>query len=517
MAAFETLGSYENSSLGSGSNPFKRKEQGTFGDRTTIRPAKEVQQAMEIELRHQWVGPMPVKDFFKEFLRIPNLRGMPNVPKDYFDAVPKGKDLKESDMYDSVVSTTLKWLPPFEILTTISPQINLVKDGGLLRGFQIVNTSNSPDTNSICGKKIKPDMCTYEDSVDISINRTQLDKDRLPWELKPSSAAEPFSDPPENASPEELKTYIFETDTDAGALTRGQIATYLTEIAARQHRTHAFLVFMTDTNVRFLRADRTGIVVSRSFNYRTNSRLLVEFLWRFSQVLDVGHGLDPTVRPASIGEEELAREKLSEWAPEEFRAVVVLQVPDVDEERGFREVIAWGSMSDAHSLAGRATRGWPVYDLKAEKVAFLKDSWRSLLPHLDKESSILKELTDAGVRNVPKYICGDDVGQTTRTQEFVGKGWKAGTTSESALITRSHHRLLTDLVGRRILKFESSRQLMQAIYDAYLGMFYFIPCRDVVVDQRYSSYRCAFDLRDSSSGCQCRKHPPFFEGNWYFE
>jgi hypothetical protein len=113
----------------------------------------------------------------------------------------------------------------------------------------MVNTSNSPDANSIVGKKIKQDMATYSDDVDVSINRTQLDKDVLPWEVKPSSAAEPFSDPPENASPDELENHEFETDTDAGMLTRGQIATYLTEISARQHRTHAFLVFMTDTNV----------------------------------------------------------------------------------------------------------------------------------------------------------------------------------------------------------------------------------------------------------------------------
>jgi hypothetical protein len=337
----------------------------------------------------------------------------------------------------------------------------------------MVNTSNSPDANSIVGKKIKQDMATYTDDVDISINRTQLDKDILPWEVKPSSGAEPFSDPPKNASLQELENHNFETDTDAGMLTRGQIATYLTEISARQHRTHAFLVFMTDTNVRFLRADRTGILVSRSFNYRTNSPLLAEFLWRFSQVSDVIRGLDPTVRPANAEEEALGREKLSRWAPEEFRAVVVLQVPDIGDERGFREVIAWGSMSDAHSLTGRATRTWPVYDLKAENVAFLKDTWRSDLEHLDKESSILKELTEAKVRNVPKYICGDDLGQSTRTQEFARKGkiWKAGPTSESALVKRLHHRLLTDFVGHRISKFRSSRELMKAIYDAYLGMF----------------------------------------------
>jgi hypothetical protein len=337
----------------------------------------------------------------------------------------------------------------------------------------MVNTSNSPDANSIVGKKIKQDMATYKDDVDISTNRMQLDKDVLPWEVKASSVAEPFSDPPENASLQELENHDFETNTEAGMLTRGQIATYLTEISSRQHRTHAFLVFMTDTNIRFLRADRTGILVSRSFNYRTNSRLLAEFLWRFSHVSDVIRGLDPTVRPASVEEEVLAREKLSQWSPDEFRAVMVLQVPDIGDERGIREVIAWGSMSDAHSLTGRATRTWPVYDLKAKKVAFLKDSWRSDLPHLDKESSILEELTNAKVRNVPKYICGDDLGHSTQTQEFVRKGklWKAGPTSESALVKRLHHRLLTDVVGHRISTFRSSRELMKAIHDAYLGMF----------------------------------------------
>jgi len=107
MAAFGTLGSYETSSLSSGSSPSKRKEQSTFGDRTTIRPAKEVQQEIEIELRHQWVGSMP----FEEFLPIQNLRGISDVPKIYFRAVPQEKELKESDIYDFVVSNTLQRFP----------------------------------------------------------------------------------------------------------------------------------------------------------------------------------------------------------------------------------------------------------------------------------------------------------------------------------------------------------------------------------------------------------------------
>jgi hypothetical protein len=66
---------------------------------------------MEVELRHQWVGPMPVKEFFKECLPVSNLKGMPKVPKNYFDAIPRGKDVKESDMYDPTVSAMLEWLP----------------------------------------------------------------------------------------------------------------------------------------------------------------------------------------------------------------------------------------------------------------------------------------------------------------------------------------------------------------------------------------------------------------------
>ena len=114
MAAVENSMPDEYSSLGSGSSPFKRKEQGTFGDRTTIRLAKEVQQEMEAELCQQWVGPMPVKEFFKECLPGSNLNGMPNVPKRYFDTIPVGKDVKESDMYDPMVSATLERLCRFE-------------------------------------------------------------------------------------------------------------------------------------------------------------------------------------------------------------------------------------------------------------------------------------------------------------------------------------------------------------------------------------------------------------------
>jgi hypothetical protein len=75
---------------------------------------------MEVELRHQWVGPMPVKEFFEAFLPVSNLKGMPRVSKNYFDAIPRGKDVKESDMYDPMVNATLEWLSSFEFLLRLN-------------------------------------------------------------------------------------------------------------------------------------------------------------------------------------------------------------------------------------------------------------------------------------------------------------------------------------------------------------------------------------------------------------
>ena len=95
---------------GSGSNPPKRKQQGSFSSSTTFRPAQEVQKAMEEEPHHEWGGLMPIKQFFEECLPVPNLKGLPKAQEEYFDTTPKGKGVKESEMYDplvGVLSTSL--------------------------------------------------------------------------------------------------------------------------------------------------------------------------------------------------------------------------------------------------------------------------------------------------------------------------------------------------------------------------------------------------------------------------
>ena len=85
-------------------------------------------------------------------------------------------------------------------------------------------------------------------------------------------------------------------------------------------------------------------------------------------------------------------------------------------------------MSDAQSLTGRVSRCLLVYDLNAKNVALLKDNCCADLRHLGKDLSIPKELINLKVHNVSHYICGDELGQSTHTQESARKGkvWKLG-------------------------------------------------------------------------------------------
>lgn len=70
------------------------------------------------------------------------------------------------------------------------------------------------------------------------------------------------------------------------------------------------------------------------------------------------------------------------------------------------------------------------------------------MPGMEKESHILSLLDKAGVRNVPKLVCGDDIdGHLTRTHEFVSKPWNAG---GMEITPRAQHRFLEYFIGKHL-------------------------------------------------------------------
>jgi serine/threonine protein kinase len=328
--------------------------------------------------------------------------------------------------------------------------------------------------NSREGKGIKPDPSMYKYGVDSTERVTQFDKLELSFEFKlnDTDSHDPFRDPIQS----DVDRTIWEFEAGTGKDFQGQLTNYATEWCSRQHRTFAFTIYIFGTYARFIRWDRSAVVVSERFNYKEESQPLVDFLWRFVHLDDEGRGIDTTVRNATPAEAAIADDRLKQWKNSNTRSVIVFKIQDKD---GLREFIGWGSMADAESLTGRATRAYLVWDIQNREVCFLKDTWRAAT--LERESDILRLLNEKGVPNVPKLICGGDIeGHTTLSHKFAGNDlepspgsparmpWKCGS---HKITQRVHHRFVEGFVGVHIDEFTSTYQLMHAIYDAFIGLF----------------------------------------------
>ncbi|KAG6851875.1 hypothetical protein H0H87_011920, partial [Tephrocybe sp. NHM501043] len=297
----------------------------------------------------------------------------------------------------------------------------------------------------------------YADTVDTVEKRTQFDKVELNIEFKRDPLHDPFVD---SGVPN------FEAQSQNSRDTRSQLTHYTTEIFSRQHRLFTFTLFICHEQARFIRWDRAGAIVSAAFNFHQDPRPLVEFLWRFSHSTPSERGHDPNVRAATHEEANIAREKLKEWAPKKETPIVVFTVPGKDGEN--REFVAWKSMKSPYSTIGRCTRAYPAYEIATSQYCFLKDGWRA--HELDPEATILQELAEKKVENVPIFVCGGDVEtEATMTDLYVpapdstqsdtnpypprreSKWKKAGT--KKRITRRIHHRFIVNTIGKPLNTF----------------------------------------------------------------
>ena len=110
-------------------------------------------------------------------------------------------------------------------------------------------------------------------------------------------------------------------------------------------------------------------------------------------------------------------------------------------------------------------------------MVFLKDSWRINLPDILPEGQIYKTLRDAQVRNVPHCLASGDIlsnqYHATITQHYAAKTWACH--SATQFIPHQHYRLSLDLVGRVLIEYESSYEMVSAVRDALIGEF--LQCR----------------------------------------
>jgi len=340
-------------------------------------------------------------------------------------------------------------------------------------------------------------------------------------EVKTSGDLDPFTDPPGDATPPE---YRFTIDTEqlypgdevsqhrVSAL--GQNTRYAHLIQTRQFRTCLYSISITGTTARLLRWERSGAIVTESFNYKSNPNILLEFVWRFSKATNEERGFDCSAHAVESVEERqkfysaikrhvgeqlpgLSTKEIEEEVDKHFWPGAITRLT-VGAGEDARKILVSRPMFTSKGATGRSTVGYWGLDCDFDEVVFVKDVWRTDVPGVSMEGAVMEKLLEAGVRNVPAVVCHGDVlhngeagslitvklgaqgltlrdeghTQTTRTNEFAGKDWVKSlhpTKQEYRPIPRIHYRLVTKCAGFRLSTFKGTRELLSATYDASIG------------------------------------------------
>ncbi|KAG2030244.1 hypothetical protein BDR03DRAFT_878788, partial [Suillus americanus] len=247
--------------------------------------------------------------------------------------------------------------------------------------------------------------------------------------------------------------------------TLGQITSYAAAQLGAQYRTHAFSVLIVRSLARIIRWDREGVLVTRAFDYNEHPHL-ADFFRRFSQASPALRGVDTSVTSAGAEEAIRARSNLDLHPDTRMFKVIIPAAEGV----GSSILIIPAPVARGLSPVGRRTRTCPAFDPVNNKIVMFKDSWRVSLPDVLPEGETYKLLNDANVRNVATCIACHDVPslpqQHAQTFKFSNASWAL---SHGALTPHIHYRLVLNLVGKPLVLFTSSRQVVKAVRDALIA------------------------------------------------
>ncbi|RPD77918.1 hypothetical protein L226DRAFT_336365 [Lentinus tigrinus ALCF2SS1-7] len=439
------------------------------------------------------VGPMPVRDFMHDFLYVPHLCDTFDLlsSRGAFSRVPAHTDMSEELCGDLLLALNQR-----------------TRNKSRCPGF-IFEKSVEPPSRGL--GDMKPDIFCYAtgnvEAVDASASpRAELGYAELFIEVKADPSHDFFVDPPDATDDDSQDHDFFPHCGDVTFNRRrnrafGQHISYVTEIFARQYRVALFTVSMSGSCARFLRWDRSGCIVSESFDIRQHPELFCDFLWRFSQTTSAVRGHDPTITAALPQEEELFRDAL--------RAHVGYQlgVQDTELDHAMREhyepgcvavmvVLRHGEVANADNLhrflvsrpvvsplhlSGRATRGFWAVDTSTRRVVFLKDVWRSSA--IEMEGEVLLRLHESGVRNIPSVLCHGDVPnhipdveyeipqaemQCTLVDEYCDESWVSNAANSRVVVGKYwHYRMVLNTVGYGLARVNGTQELLHAAYDVF--------------------------------------------------
>ncbi|KAG2113385.1 hypothetical protein DEU56DRAFT_761947 [Suillus clintonianus] len=390
---------------------------------------------MGAEMKDYCVGPMPVQEFLEAFLPTSKI---PDLPALTF----------KSGAFDSTIcvkNEVLAYEPFIGTMKSFAPALSFV------------NTSNHADTRvaKAFSFGIKPDISIYADGTshgcDVSTAEVLVE---LKWATIHDAFREPLDSKSSCVNP-----------TMKGMDTLGQITSYAAAQLGAQYRTHAFSVLIIRDFARIIRWDTEGAIVTCAFEYNKYPHL-ADFFHRFSHASPALRGVDTSVTPASAEEAIRARLKLSLHLDTRMFKVTIPAAEGV----GSYTLIIPAPVARGLSPVGHRTRTCAAFDLVNDKIVMFKDSWRVSLPDILPEGQTYKLLKDANVRNVAKCIACHDVPslpqQLTQTFKFNKAPW---TCSHNHLTPHVHYRLVLNLVGKPLILFMSSREVVEAVRDSLIA------------------------------------------------
>ncbi|KAG1726334.1 hypothetical protein EDD22DRAFT_961450 [Suillus occidentalis] len=421
-----------------GDTPIKLGSSTMLPFTTHTRFRLETVNAMGYEMKDKIVGPMPVEEFLEEFL--PSSQIPDYDASSFTSAFTPG-------MFNNTLSAVGEqnaYKPFNDTMKSFAPQLSFID-----------SHSNADTANcSSFTFSVKPDVCVYADPT---LRGTDISKAEIIIEFKWAGYSH-------DSFIEDGDDIVSSTENSMDTL--GQITSYAAAQLGAQYRSHAFSVLIVRDRARIIRWDREGAIISSCIRYNTEPHL-ADFFYRYARASPELRGIDTSVSPASAREAALARLwlKLSNTT-----RMFKVSVPRADGS-GVLTLIIPQPTALGFPPAGRGTRTCPAFDLVNKKVVMFKDSWRVSLPDVLPEGEVYKLLKSHNVRNVATCIAYHDVPfsipqQLNQTVKFSSATWACRNT-----VTTPHilHRLVLDIVGRKLTKFESSHQLVQSIRDALIA------------------------------------------------
>ena len=406
--------------------------------------AKEQDQRFARDIEWKVVGPMPPELFLEQFL--PYRTRIPQFDDVTFSNIPD-KPRKESEIYTPLVRGAF-FLSRFSSYCTQRDELNKVLAKGDSQ-LAFYDTSNRTESPGKVGSS-KPDLGMFRrDDVNRGhlkdthkrvegghsedyIYTARMGEVYMFIEVKTSDDLDFFTDPRDSDVPGGCR---FTVNTEPKPsndregwhrlLALGQSTRYAHVIQTRQFRTCVYSISVAGTTARLLRWDRSGLVVTESFNYREDPSHLISLVWRFSKSTDEQRGWDLS---AESIDSELGRSQFATAIKRNVREQIPgLNDKEVEEEAdrhywpgaitrltvgdGARTRSFWVSrpMFTSRGPTGRSTIGYWGVDCKSGEVVFVKDVWRTDVLGVETEGIILEELLRAGVRNIPELVCHGDV------------------------------------------------------------------------------------------------------------